>query len=117
MQFENVIGQKAIKEHLVQMAQHNRLSHALLFLGKEGNGSLSLALAFAQYIVCEKNSPFKRKNALASAVNSAVAAMALFNEPPAAEIITETNNQQQLDSCGTCPSCRWFIKQRHCSYG
>ena len=36
------------------MVQHNRLSHALLFLGKEGSGALSLALAFAQYIVCEK---------------------------------------------------------------
>jgi len=105
MQFENVIGQKTIKEHLAQMAQHNRLSHALLFLGKEGNGSLSLAMAFAQYIVCEKNSPFKKKNALAPAAHSAVAAMALFDEPPAAETVTETNNQQQMDSCGTCPSC------------
>ena len=36
------------------MVQHNRLSHALLFLGKEGSGALQLALAFAQYIVCEK---------------------------------------------------------------
>lgn len=32
------------------MVQHNRLSHALLFLGKEGSGALPLALAFAQYI-------------------------------------------------------------------
>ena len=32
------------------MVQHNRLSHALLFLGKEGRGSLSLALAFSQYV-------------------------------------------------------------------
>lgn len=30
--------------------QDNRLAHALLFLGKEGNGSLPLAIAFAQYI-------------------------------------------------------------------
>src|SRR4249919_3086014 len=33
------------------MIQHNRLSHALLFLGKEGSGALPLAVAFAQYIV------------------------------------------------------------------
>src|SRR5436190_8918929 len=50
MQFQSVIGQKNTKEQLVQLMQHNRLSHALLFLGKEGAGALSLALAFAQYI-------------------------------------------------------------------
>jgi DNA polymerase III subunit delta' len=32
------------------MVQHNRLSHALLFLGKEGSGALPLAAAFAQYV-------------------------------------------------------------------
>jgi DNA polymerase-3 subunit delta' len=32
------------------MVEQNRLSHALLFLGKEGNGALPLALAFAEYI-------------------------------------------------------------------
>ena len=52
MQFENVIGQEAIKKHLIDLVQQNRLSHALLFLGKEGSGALSMALAFAQYIVC-----------------------------------------------------------------
>ena len=53
MQFQSIIGQKEIKEQLTQMVQHNRLSHALLFLGKEGSGTLQLALAFAQYIVCQ----------------------------------------------------------------
>ena len=33
--------------------QGNRLSHALLLLGPEGSGALPLALAFAQYVVCE----------------------------------------------------------------
>lgn len=32
------------------MVQQNRLSHALLFLGKEGSGALPLAMAFAQYV-------------------------------------------------------------------
>ena len=54
MQFKDVIGQEAVKHHLVEMVQHNRLSHALLFLGKEGSGALALAIAFAQYVVCEK---------------------------------------------------------------
>ncbi|MBD0331919.1 MAG: hypothetical protein ICV66_04630, partial [Chitinophagaceae bacterium] len=54
MLFKNVIGQKEVKQHLIEMVQQNRLSHALLFLGKEGSGSLPLAVAFAQYLVCEK---------------------------------------------------------------
>ena len=105
MQFENVIGKQAIKAQLAQMAVCNRLSHALLFLGKEGNGSLSLAMAFAQYIVCQKNSPFKKKKAAESAASTTIAAMALFDEPAAASIVTEVNKPQQSDSCGNCPSC------------
>jgi DNA polymerase III subunit delta' len=50
MLFKNVIGQEAVKQQLVEMVAHNRLSHALLFLGKEGYGTLPLAMAFAQYI-------------------------------------------------------------------
>ena len=51
MLFRNVIGQTATKQHLAEMVEQNRLSHALLFLGKEGSGALPLALAFAQYVV------------------------------------------------------------------
>src|SRR5882724_3516580 len=54
MSFENVIGHSDIQQSLVELVQHNRLSHALLFLGNEGSGALPLALAFAQYIVCDK---------------------------------------------------------------
>jgi DNA polymerase-3 subunit delta' len=50
MLFKEVIGQEAVKQQLVEMVQHNRLSHALLFLGKQGAGALPLAFAFAQYI-------------------------------------------------------------------
>jgi DNA polymerase III subunit delta' len=51
MLFSEVIGQSVTKQHLAEMVEQNRLSHALLFLGKEGVGGLPLALAFAQYIV------------------------------------------------------------------
>ena len=54
MQFSKIINQQEVKQQLAELVQHNRLSHALLFLGKEGSGSLPMALAFAQYIVCEK---------------------------------------------------------------
>lgn len=50
MLFREVIGQKEVKQQLVEMVEHNRLSHALLFLGREGSGALPLALAFAEYI-------------------------------------------------------------------
>lgn len=51
MLFKDVIGQEAAKQHLTEMVQQNRLSHALLFVAKEGSGGLPLALAFAQYVV------------------------------------------------------------------
>ncbi len=95
MQFHSITGQRETKEQLVQMVQHNRLSHALLFLGKEGIGTLQLALAFAQYITCEK---------VNSSQTKAMAAPSLFGEPEPALM----NNEQQAtgnDSCGICPSC------------
>jgi DNA polymerase-3 subunit delta' len=50
MLFKDIIGREAIKQKLVDMVAQNRLSHALLFLGKEGSGALPLALAFANYV-------------------------------------------------------------------
>jgi DNA polymerase-3 subunit delta' len=52
--FKDVIGQAPVKQHLVELVQSNRLSHALLFLGPEGSGALPMALAFAQYVICEQ---------------------------------------------------------------
>jgi DNA polymerase III subunit delta' len=54
MQFAQVIGQNQVRDSLVEMVRQNRLSHALLFLGHEGSGALPMALAFAQYVVCER---------------------------------------------------------------
>ncbi len=56
MLFSEVIGQQNTKRHLLEMVEQNRLSHALLFLGKEGTGALPLALAFAEYISLLPNS-------------------------------------------------------------
>jgi len=50
MLFRDIIGQSRVKSHLGEMVHQNRLSHALLFLGKEGSGVLPLAIAFANYI-------------------------------------------------------------------
>lgn len=53
MQFKEVIGHQAIKEKLINTVHSNRISHAQLFLGPEGSGSLALAVAYAQYVSCE----------------------------------------------------------------
>ncbi len=53
MQFKEVIGQEKIISQLVQMHKNGRVPHALMFLGNEGSGNLALALAFAQYHICE----------------------------------------------------------------
>lgn len=102
MQFSQVIGQKAIKEHLVHMVQHNRLSHALLFLGKEGSGALSLARAMAQFIVCDRVNGKKTTDDRTQTTE----AISLFGELEPAPSQPETNEPEtRSDSCGECPSC------------
>ena len=53
MLFSQVIGQSTIKEKLLQQAKEDKISHAQLFVGKPGFGSLPMAIAFAQFILCE----------------------------------------------------------------
>ena len=53
MQFKDIIGQEKVKQQLIQTVLEGRVSHAQLFLGPEGCGSLALALAYAQFISCE----------------------------------------------------------------
>lgn len=55
MLFSDIIGQDAIKERLIATVKENRISHARLFLGKPGYGTLPLAIAYAQYILCTGN--------------------------------------------------------------
>lgn len=53
MLFKEIVGQEHVKQHLLNTVRENRVSHAQLFLGPEGSGSLALAVAYAQYINCE----------------------------------------------------------------
>jgi DNA polymerase-3 subunit delta' len=89
MQFNQIIAQEPTKNKLIDLVQNNRLSHALLFLGKEGTGSLSLAIAFAQYILCEKVNPSSKANN----------AITLFGNEETPTLINLE------DSCGQCASC------------
>ncbi|MEO9209576.1 MAG: hypothetical protein ABI208_00680 [Ginsengibacter sp.] len=90
MQFNQILDHHETKERLQQLVRQNRLSHSLLFLGKEGSGALSMAIAFAQYILCERVNP-KAKSANV---------ISLFGEE---EIETIPINWE--DSCGLCQSC------------
>src|SRR6056297_938296 len=52
MQFKEVLGQEQVKSRLVRSVRDGRISHAQLFFGPEGAGSMPLAIAYAQYISC-----------------------------------------------------------------
>ena len=52
MLFSQILGQTHIKNHLIQSATLGRIPHAQLFVGPEGSGTLAIAIAYAQYIVC-----------------------------------------------------------------
>src|SRR5688500_17855908 len=93
MQFSRIINQLEVKQQLVDLIQHNRLSHDLLFLSKEGSGVLSLALALAQYLTCES---------ITSNVKSQTSNVSLFED---AATTSNLKPQTSNDSCGICPSC------------
>lgn len=91
MQFSDVIGQEGVKAQLASMVEHNRVSHAQLFLAGEGTGGLPMALAFAQYMVCEQV-----RN---TGKSTPATAIGLFGEEPTEE------KQFLTDACGKCSAC------------
>lgn len=98
MQFSNITGQEEVKYQLTELVQKNRLSHALLFLGREGNGTLPMAIAFAQYVLCEKVSPGAKRET----------AISLFGGEKTIDAPLKLN-----DSCGQCASCHKVSKLIH----
>ncbi len=52
MLFNQIIGQDHIKKHLTVSAENGRIPHAQLFVGKEGSGTLPMAIAYAQFLLC-----------------------------------------------------------------
>jgi DNA polymerase-3 subunit delta' len=53
MLFTQVAAPIALKKRLIEMVSTKRVAHALLFLGNDGGSQLSLAIAFAQYLLCQ----------------------------------------------------------------
>ncbi len=52
MLFTQILGLSHIKRHLAFSADAGRIPHAQLFVGPEGCGTLPMAIAYAQYILC-----------------------------------------------------------------
>ncbi len=57
MLFNEVLAQDDIKDSLLKSVEGGRLPHAMLFLGPTGYGTLSMAVALAQYILCTNRNP------------------------------------------------------------
>jgi len=57
MHFNEVVGQKEVKQQLHHMISENRVPHALLFAGPEGCGKLPMALALASRLLCKHPTP------------------------------------------------------------
>jgi len=53
MLFSDILGQQHIKAHLTKSVAAGRIPHAQLFVGPEGSGTLPMAIAYAQYILCQ----------------------------------------------------------------
>jgi len=53
MTFKQVISQEEVKQRLLHDVQNNRIPHALMLTGPKGAGKMPLALALAQYLLCE----------------------------------------------------------------
>lgn len=54
--FKDIIGQKAVVDRLRRCVDENRLAHALLISGPQGNGKLPIAIALANYLLCGNRS-------------------------------------------------------------
>lgn len=52
MLFTDILGQEHLKSHLTQSVDNGRIPHAQLFVGPEGSGTLPMAIAYAQYVLC-----------------------------------------------------------------
>ena len=55
MLFDEITGHKRVIEHLKNTVINQKVSHAQLFSGPEGAGIISVAIAYAQYVLCSQS--------------------------------------------------------------
>ena len=51
MGFKDVVGHDSLKNQLIQNIESGRTAHALIFSGKDGYGTLKMALSYAQHLI------------------------------------------------------------------
>lgn len=85
MRFEQIVGQRALINTLIDVVLKNRVSHAQLFLGSAGYGGFALALAYAQFVSCTNKQLYENAQ----------------------------EGELKADSCGKCPSCLKYQKLSH----
>jgi DNA polymerase III, delta prime subunit, putative len=54
MYFHDIIGHETLKAELISSAQMGIIHHAQLFVGRDGEGALGLAYAYARYLNCSQ---------------------------------------------------------------
>lgn len=86
MQFKTITGQRVLINRLTEIIDKGRVSHAQMFLGDMGYGTLALALAYAQYLSCENRQHY---------------------DNPA------EHDGLRADSCGHCPNCQKYQQLMH----
>ena len=55
MKFSEVIGQEDVKDRLRELVRERRVPNTLMFCGPAGSGKMALALAFASYLLGERD--------------------------------------------------------------
>ena len=85
MQFKDIVGQTVTANHLTEIIDSGRVSHAQLFLGETSSGSLALAIAYAQYLNCQNRQHYGEGG----------------------------QDSLRADSCGECPSCKKYQQLSH----
>ena len=53
--FKDIIGQSTVIDRLRRSVDDNKLAHALLISGPQGNGKLPIAITLANYLLCGKS--------------------------------------------------------------
>lgn len=85
MQFKDIKNQQVLINHLTEIIDSGRVSHAQLFLGPTSSGSLALAIAYAQYLNCQHRQHYAEGHP----------------------------SGLRADSCGECPNCKKYQQLVH----
>jgi len=80
MKFSEVIGQEDVKDRLRELVRERRVPNTLMFCGPVGSGKMALALAFASYLLGERDGE-ARLLADSQAIVNAEAMLARWEHP------------------------------------